>query len=482
MKKQIYSISIFLLLLQNIALFAQAETVKIGSNYWSTKNLNVAIFNNGDLIPEAKTVEEWRKAGRNKQPAWCYFDNNPENGEKHGKLYNWYAVNDPRGIAPDGWHVPSYNEWQTINSEFGNDAALTLKSNTGWSDWETGGARKAKCNNCIDWSEEYRYKVACNVCKDSRSVTINDPIIKHPGNGKNSIGFNAKTAGFRYGNNNSNFGTFTGEGYSCSWWTSDISLDENQNQEAKFINLSYDSFQLMSNKLDKMWGISVRLIKNDERLNKIVQEKKQRTKDSLQANQNLQNFNNSLAELTKIIEDGKIEEAKSRLLNLKSKYNDIEVYGAFKLSGLHADIKKLEDKLNQSLKPLSEDENVLIGTWQMEGKLKGDEDLIEMIIETQFNREARGFICDVKSDYFFNKQKTATQTNKIKGQFEIIGKELFLYINSNLVITSTFKIETQKIISDLLSKSFSKTEIDELKPNKLILINKTQKVVLKGKK
>jgi uncharacterized protein (TIGR02145 family) len=93
------------------------KEVSVGNQIWMTENLNVDKFCNGELIPQAKTDEEWINAGENKQPAWCYYDNNPENGEKYGKLYNWYAVNDPRGLAPVGWHVPSDSEW-TILADF----------------------------------------------------------------------------------------------------------------------------------------------------------------------------------------------------------------------------------------------------------------------------------------------------------------------------------------------------------------------------
>ncbi|MBM3456181.1 MAG: hypothetical protein FJX80_13740, partial [Bacteroidetes bacterium] len=72
------------------------KTVKIGSQVWLAQNLNTDRFQNGDIIPEAKTREEWYLAGENKQPAWCYYENAPANGAKYGKLYNWYAVSDSR--------------------------------------------------------------------------------------------------------------------------------------------------------------------------------------------------------------------------------------------------------------------------------------------------------------------------------------------------------------------------------------------------
>ena len=72
------------------------EEIKIGKQIWMKLNLDVEVFRNGDPIPHAKTDEEWVKAGEQKKPAWCYYKNAGIYGEKYGKLYNWYAVNDPR--------------------------------------------------------------------------------------------------------------------------------------------------------------------------------------------------------------------------------------------------------------------------------------------------------------------------------------------------------------------------------------------------
>jgi uncharacterized protein (TIGR02145 family) len=81
--------------------------VAIGDQIWKTENLNVDKFRNGDLIPEAKSAEEWVKAGASGKPVWSCYDNDPANCELYGKIYNWYAVNDPRGLAPEGWKIPS---------------------------------------------------------------------------------------------------------------------------------------------------------------------------------------------------------------------------------------------------------------------------------------------------------------------------------------------------------------------------------------
>jgi uncharacterized protein (TIGR02145 family) len=95
--------------------------VKIGNQEWLTENLNVDHFRNGDIIPEAKSDEDWGKAGDLRQPAWCYYDNNPENGKKYGKLYNWNVINDPRGLAPKGWHIPSEKEWRILIEKVAKD-------------------------------------------------------------------------------------------------------------------------------------------------------------------------------------------------------------------------------------------------------------------------------------------------------------------------------------------------------------------------
>ncbi|MCX6150583.1 MAG: fibrobacter succinogenes major paralogous domain-containing protein [Ignavibacteriales bacterium] len=96
-------------------------TVKIGIQEWSVENLNVNRFRNGDLIPEAKTTEEWMASGENGNPVWCYYENDPVNGKKYGKLYNWYAVSDKRGLAPEGWHIPTYNEFITLERKVSNN-------------------------------------------------------------------------------------------------------------------------------------------------------------------------------------------------------------------------------------------------------------------------------------------------------------------------------------------------------------------------
>jgi len=114
---------------------APHKSVSIGNQVWSSENLNTAYFTNGDKITEAKTNEEWKAMGEQGKAAWCYYNNDPANGDKYGRLYNWYAVADPRGLCPAGWHVPSDQEWTQLTDALGGMAGAKMKSVKGW----TGG-------------------------------------------------------------------------------------------------------------------------------------------------------------------------------------------------------------------------------------------------------------------------------------------------------------------------------------------------------
>ena len=112
-------------------------TVKIGSQEWTKKNLDVSTYRNGDIIPEVKDLNEWSKLTTG---AWCYYDNDPKNGKIYGKLYNWYAVNDPRGLAPEGYHVPSEDEWkELVNFLGGIKNASDKMKEIGFIHWESPG-------------------------------------------------------------------------------------------------------------------------------------------------------------------------------------------------------------------------------------------------------------------------------------------------------------------------------------------------------
>lgn len=151
---------------------------KIGNQIWMTQNLDVETYRNGDPIPQVQDTKEWKKL---KTGAWCYYENNTENGKIFGKIYNWYAVNDPRGLAPKGWHVPTEQEWAKIAEFTENhtnpESGTKLKSKTGWKDYEAKGK-------------------------------------KILGNGTDTYGFNAQAGGMR-----SDLGNFKLINEECWWWT-----------------------------------------------------------------------------------------------------------------------------------------------------------------------------------------------------------------------------------------------------------------------
>ena len=133
-----------------------SQDIKIGAQIWTSKNLDVSTFRNGEAILEAKNAKQWAEASKNKTAAFCYYEYNRENGKLYGKLYNWFAVNDSRGLAPKGYHIPSDAEWTILTDMLGgeNIAGQKMKSTTGWYKSGNGNNRSGfnglpggSCNN-----------------------------------------------------------------------------------------------------------------------------------------------------------------------------------------------------------------------------------------------------------------------------------------------------------------------------------------------
>jgi uncharacterized protein (TIGR02145 family) len=105
---------VIIVTISNYAITLAQAGVKIGAQIWMTENLDVSKFRNGDEIQEAKNFEEWRNAVLEKIPVFCYYNFNPENGSKYGKLYNWAAIKDSREITPEGWSIPTRRDWDCL--------------------------------------------------------------------------------------------------------------------------------------------------------------------------------------------------------------------------------------------------------------------------------------------------------------------------------------------------------------------------------
>ena len=185
----------------------KAQDVKIGTQTWTTKNLNVTAYRNGDAIPRVKDNNDWANLTTG---AWCYYAKNTANGIIYGKLYNWYAVNDPRGLVPKGYHMPSDKEWKTLSDYLGGVSAA---------------GKKMKSSSC--WENN--------------------------SNGTNTSGFSGRPGGCR--NNDGSFSSIGAKGY---WWSS----SEVSTNDAWTIALGLVSGFVLSYSYDKRNGYSVRCLKD----------------------------------------------------------------------------------------------------------------------------------------------------------------------------------------------------------------------------
>ena len=135
------------------------KSVIIGTQAWMLRNLNVRTFRNGDPVPLVTSAETWAVAAEKGLPACCFFENMSWIGSSYGKLYNWYAVNDPRGLAPEGWHIPSDQEWRQLVDFLGGKetAGNKLKSKREWE--EPLGTNESRFNalpgGCRDRKGEF---------------------------------------------------------------------------------------------------------------------------------------------------------------------------------------------------------------------------------------------------------------------------------------------------------------------------------------
>ena len=102
---------------------------------WTSKNLDVSHYRNGDIIPQVADFTQWENLTTG---AWCYYENVPGNGSIYGKLYNFYAVNDPRGLAPSGWHIPTDTEWSSLEVCLGGSSIAGGKmKEIGFTHWNS---------------------------------------------------------------------------------------------------------------------------------------------------------------------------------------------------------------------------------------------------------------------------------------------------------------------------------------------------------
>lgn len=179
------------------------DIVTIGTQCWLMSNVNTEAG-----IPKITDPMEWASTTK---PAWCYYDNDVANGPKYRKLYNWYAVKSGK-LCPQGWHIPSMAEWETLFQHFKNDSLASI------------ALRKI------------------------------DPLWSGTIHASNESGFSALPAGRRQTN-----GSFVFEGTEADFWSSD---ESSLNGSAKAITFkgSYDG--IVKTDWAKIYGFSCRCIKN----------------------------------------------------------------------------------------------------------------------------------------------------------------------------------------------------------------------------
>lgn len=124
------------------------KTVKIGDQWWMAENLKVTKYRNGDAIPNVTNDTEWANLSTG---GYCNYEHNEANVAIYGRLYNWYAINDPRNLAPEGWHVPTDEDWKKLEMYLGMSRSEADKSfirgtNEGGKLKETGTAHWSEPN------------------------------------------------------------------------------------------------------------------------------------------------------------------------------------------------------------------------------------------------------------------------------------------------------------------------------------------------
>jgi uncharacterized protein (TIGR02145 family) len=115
------------------------KTIVIGTQEWMAENLTTTVYRNGNAIANVTDVNQWIGLTTG---AWCYYNNDSQYECPYGKLYNWYAVADPRHVCPTGWHEPTDAEWSVLinyldpnaSGNNSNDAGGKMKS-TGTQYW-----------------------------------------------------------------------------------------------------------------------------------------------------------------------------------------------------------------------------------------------------------------------------------------------------------------------------------------------------------
>ena len=114
-------------------------TVTVGTQVWLTSNIKSLTLNDGTDISNVSLSTEWKGLTT---PAYCYYDNSSANKDTYGVLYNWYVVSTGK-LCPDGYHVPTSDEWNTLSTALGVNAGGAMKATTLWNAPNTGATNSS---------------------------------------------------------------------------------------------------------------------------------------------------------------------------------------------------------------------------------------------------------------------------------------------------------------------------------------------------
>jgi uncharacterized protein (TIGR02145 family) len=194
---------------------ATIPSINVGMQSWSSQNLDVVRYRNGDPVPQVTDPTLWTNLTTG---AWCWYNNDSATYSFYGRLYNWYAVNDPRGLAPQGWRIPTKSDWNKL-IKFLDNAADTA---------------------CLN----------CNVSVSAGEALKSDSAWVSNTTGSNIIGYNALPGGSRWE------GAFDGQGQYGTWW----SADEKDSANATSLNIYLSNFFTID---PKTMGASVRVFREN---------------------------------------------------------------------------------------------------------------------------------------------------------------------------------------------------------------------------
>jgi uncharacterized protein (TIGR02145 family) len=202
------------------------NVVTIGNQCWMKENLKTTKYRNGDVLFTGLNMSQWQNTTAG---AWAYYNDSAQYNNPYGKLYNWYAVADSRGLCPTGWHVPTDSEWNILVKFLDPQADTSQFS--------------------FDQSQ-----IAGGLMKSVGDLQSGTGLWQSPNTGAtNSSGFSGLPGGLRF-----YVGLYNIVGYDGNWW----SASENSTSGAWYRNLDYTNGNVGRDNASKQVGLSVRCLRD----------------------------------------------------------------------------------------------------------------------------------------------------------------------------------------------------------------------------